>query len=295
MDALARQLKDESVISGEQAVDLLKTVTIPSCPSILTALLQETRGDDIDYAKIVRLISSDVGLAASMLKVANSPYFALRTKVGNVQQAVAVLGLKNIVSIVTNVALKASLSPPGVNMERFWERSGYNAAACAHIARKTRAVDRDLAYNFGLFHDCGIPILMIRFLDYKQTLAAANESGKNSLAVEFAQHATNHAVVGAMLAKNWQLPVSIVEAIRRHHDLELLSQDSEESREVLSLVAISLVAEHAVARFLRFRDDREWSVYGADAAAFLGFCNDELEELVSDIAEILSELRSAAA
>ena len=294
MSDLLGAVTNDSQLNTQQAEEILRSITIPSCPTILTALMHEARQDEVDFSKIVRLVASDVGLAASVLKTANSPFFALLFKLQNVQQAISVLGIKNLLSIIQTVTLRTSLSPPGVNMERFWDRSGYTAVACAHIARSTRSVDRDLAYTFGLFHDCGIPILMLRFPDYKQTLAQANDAGRDFLEIEYERHATNHAIVGGMLARNWQLPAEVVDAIAHHHDRDLFEDKSAVplAGPTHALIATNMVAEYAVARFLEVREDREWVVSGPGAMKYLGIDADDLDEQIVDIREQLSEIRA---
>lgn len=275
-------------LAADSVSDILKTITIPACPTVVAALLEESRRPEVDFQKIIRLISGDLGLAASMMKTANSPFFALRNKVQTVQQATAVLGLKNIINIVNGLALRRSLSPKGVKMERFWDRSNYHAIVSARLARRVPGLNREDAYTFGLFHDCGIPILMQRFPDYKDTLALANRSSRPMLDMENERHGTDHVAVGAMLARNWQLPAFIVEAIRMHHHFEILSEaGADTSDAVRAMSAISLLADHLIARFLDVPDEVEWLAHGASALNYLSFDEDELADLRSDIAEEL--------
>lgn len=276
-------------IAVDSVSDILKTITIPPCPAVVTTLLAESRRPEVDFHKIIRLISGDLGLAASMMKTANSPLFALRNKVQTVQQASAVLGLKNVVSIVNGLALQRSLSPKGVSMERFWDRSNYHARIAARLARRVPGLDREDAYTFGLFHDCGIPILMQRFANYKDTLALANRSARPVWEFENERHGTDHVAVGTMLARNWQLPATIVQAIRQHHHFEILTEAGVGiSDEVRALTAISLLADHLIARFLNVPDEVEWLAHGANALGYLNFDEEELADLRSDIAEELS-------
>lgn len=280
-------------IELETVNGILSTVTIPPCPSVVLSLMEEARRDDVDFQRINRLISGDVSLAASMMKTANSPFFALRSKVQSVQQAVAVLGLKNILKVVTGLELQRSLGKGGgVSMERFWERSNLHAAICGCLARRLPGTSVEDAYTFGLFHDCGIPILMQRFPDYKETLMAANHSSLPVPEVEFERHATSHVMVGAMLAHNWQLPEKIVRAIRGHHDLTLL-EDEREPAEVRTLIALSLLAEHLAARYLGVAEESEWQLWGEQAFAYLGFDNGELEELYPELLEELGDVIAA--
>lgn len=287
---------NEAVINTEVAADsvsdILKTIFIPPCPVVVAALLEEARCADVDFNKIIRLISGDLSLAASMMKTANSPIFALRNKVETVQKAAAVLGLKNILCIVNGLALKRSLSQNGVSMERFWERSNYHATVSTRLARRVPGISQEDAYTFGLFHDCGIPILMQRFPDYKETLLIANRSAKAVWETETERHGTDHVTVGAMLAHNWHLPELIVKAIRMHHNFEILSDSaSTVSDEVRALTAISLLADHLIARFLDVPDEAEWMAHGTVALNYLNFDEEELAELQCDVEEDLNTIR----
>lgn len=279
-------------IGAGQVADLLKTIAIPPCPSVLMALFAEARQDEVDFIKISSLISGDVGLAAAMMKTANSPYFGLRQKVRSVQQATAVLGLKNILSVVSGLSLQKALTPPGFNMDRFWERSNLHAVTCSRLARRLPAVAAEDAYTYGLFHDCGIPLLMQRFPEYRQTLAQANQSPRPLPEMENQAHGTNHVVVGAMLGHNWQLPESVVQAIQFHHDPDVLdAKDGPWSPVVRLLVALSLLADHQVAHFLGYPDEAEWVAHGVAALDYLGFDEEELDEIQQEVADDLAEIR----
>lgn len=279
-------------VAADSVSDILKTIFIPPCPAVVAALLEEARCPDVDFNKVIRLITGDLSLAASMMKTANSPIFALRTKVETVQKAAAVLGLKNILSIVNGLALKRSLTPKGVSMERFWERSNYHATVSTRLARRVPGITQENAYTFGLFHDCGIPILMQRFPDYKETLLLANRSAKAVWEMETERHGTDHVTVGAMLAHNWHLPDLIVKAIRMHHNFEILVDDSSSlSNEVRALAAISLLADHLIARFLDVPDEAEWMAHGSTALNYLNFDEEELADLQYDVEEDLNTIR----
>ncbi|MBS1198022.1 MAG: putative domain HDIG-containing protein, partial [Proteobacteria bacterium] len=243
-------------IDSDLVSEILKTITIPPCPAVLSTLMEESRRDNANFPKIVRLISSDLGLAASTMKTANSPFFGLRQKVQSVQTAATILGLKNIINIITGISLKQSLSPKGINMERFWDRSSYHAIVSARMASRVSGISPEDAYTFGLFHDCGIPILMQRFPDYKETLALANNSARSFRDVENERHNTDHTAVGAMLAKNWQLPQLIVDAIRTHHDLAENGQDLR--NELRDMGAISLISDYIISNFLGLPEEAEW-------------------------------------
>lgn len=281
-------------VSEDAALRTLGEVAIPPCPEIVVELLEETRHAEVDFIRLSRLVMGDVGLAAAVLRMANSPFFALRRKVQSAQQAVAVLGLRNLLKIVYGVVLKQSLGGnDALAMLRFWDRSNFNAVVCAWFAGRLPGLSADDAYTFGLFHDAGIAVMMQRYPDYKQTLLLANAAHTDVTAPEDARYHTNHVLVGAMMANTWYLPEAVVWAIRYHHDLSILAAPRERATpEVCRLVAIRAISEHMVARFLNYPDDAEWDEIREAALSHLGWFEDDLDDLRREMEPLLQETRS---
>lgn len=277
----------------EKAAQLLVNIVIPPCPKIVIALVEEARADDPDLLKLDKLLSGDVGLASAILKTANSPYYGLNRKVQAVKQALLVLGIRAVTNIVTMFALQKALGAAAGNLDRFWDRTNYHAIACARLARQLRFISSDGAFTFGLFNDCGIPILIQRFPDYKETLRLANNSEKRFVDIENERHNTSHALVGSILAHSWHLPDIICTAIRDHHAIELLYEETSEARgDIAALCAISLIADFLVNDFLKAPQEAEWVQHGAQALKFLGFGVDELAEIKLDITDELEQARA---
>lgn len=284
-------LINQTQINSQEAEKILKSIQIPACPDVVMSFMKEMNHEDVDFTKLVKLISGDVGLAAVMLKTANSPFFALRNKVSSIHQAVSVLGLKNMAQIVRGSALQNALGGDKYDMERFWDRSNFTAVVASTMAAQLHDVSREDAYTYGLFHDCGIPILMLKFSDYKEKLAASNKSSDLLIVIEDQHYSTNHAMVGNMLARNWGLPEHISHAIRVHHDHSIFTNHSAPPI-VCTLVAIQLVSEHIVAKFLERPDDAEWNVSGQIALDYLGLSSEDMEEISEDALSELEEIRA---
>lgn len=281
-------------ISETAALQALGEIAIPPCPEIVLELLDEARRAEVDFVRISRLIMGDVGLAAAVLRMANSPFFALRRKVQSVQQAVAVLGLRNLLKIIYGVVLKQSLgTSEALLMMRFWDRSNFNAVVCSYLAGRLPGTSTDDAYTLGLFHDVGIAVLMQRHADYKQTLLLANAAPSDVTAIEDQRYNTNHVLVGAMLANAWYLPEAVVWAIRFHHEPDIFAAPRERATpEVCRLVAIRAISEHLVARFLNYPDDAEWEPLRETVLSHLGWFDDDMDDLRREMEPVLQETRS---
>ncbi|HMV17043.1 MAG TPA: HDOD domain-containing protein [Zoogloea sp.] len=239
---------------------LLRGIDIPPCPAVLTALQREVAAPNASLTRIAQIINGDVSLAASVLKAANSPAFGLSRRVGNVAQAVPVLGMRTLSAITAGVALRTALSGGARRLERFWDSSSKTALLCARLTREFTGVPAETAYTFGLFHDCGIPVLIHRFPDYLDTLQLANGSFDLSFTeVEERRHATHHAAIGTLLTRNWGLPEDISTAILLHHDLDIFRPDADHiAARARTLVALGALASYFVGSSLRMSEDPWW-------------------------------------
>ncbi len=224
----------------------VQDIGIPPCPAILTKLLRETRADEPDFRRVGQLIAGDVALASAVLKVANSSFYGLRSKAQSVQQALAMLGLNTVTQLVTGLLLRQAFAGGGgPAMERYWKMSMATSLISALLCRETGSGDAGVACTFGLFRDCGMPVMQQKFPIYADIFdGSALTPGEPVLEIENERYATNHARVGADLARSWHLPESLCRAILYHHDV-LYSNEvlAESDPGTLALVAIGLVAE----------------------------------------------------
>jgi len=276
---------------------ILGNIVIPPCPRIVLAMVEEARSDDPDFLKLDKLISGDMGLASAVIKTANSPYYGLNHKVLAVKSALHVLGLGSVTNIVTLLALRKALSGPGQAADpfwdQFWDRTNYHAIACARLARQLRFISTDGAYTFGLFNDCGIPVLVQRFANYKETLQQASTSDWPLIEFENERYQTTHALVGSALARSWHLPELVCNAIGEHHNFDLFdAENSAGQGDIAALAAISLIADYLVNDFLGTRQDSEWQRHGAQALDYLGVDEDELFESRTEIFDELQETQA---
>jgi HD-like signal output (HDOD) protein len=274
---------------------LLKGIDIPPCPAVLSALLAEMQRDDANIARISKLITQDVALAAGIMKVANSAFFQPARQVGSITEALGFLGFGQVFNLLVKEVLQKSVGDaPGQRLDRYWDSAAYCAVACANLSLALPGTTRDNAYCFGLFHDCGIPVLMRRFPDYRETLKLANADARRQFTrIEEARHGTQHAVIGHLISRNWGLAPAVGEAILSHHDLSLFEDPQSVGHETLTLIGINLIAEHLVGLVLRDNSDGEWERARPLVADFFGLSQANLTDLVDDMLYRI-EMRKAA-
>lgn len=271
---------------------IVQEIGIPPCPAILTKLLRETRADEPDFRRVGQLIGGDVALASAVLKVANSPFYGLRTKAASVQQALALLGLATVTQLVTGLLLRqAFTSVVGPGMERYWKTSMATSLIAALLCRETARGDSGIACTYGLFRDCGMPVMLQKFPIYADIFdGSVLTPGEPVLEIENERYATNHARVGAQLARSWQLSESLCFAISHHHDVLHSDQIAEHAEAgALSLIAIGLAAEQIYC-LATGTACQEWAVAGERALFELNLTQEKFELLAARVGASINQL-----
>jgi len=282
----------------EQAV---LELDIPSCPGIMLDLAVEGKKEEPDLYRIEKLISSDVGLSAALIKTVNSPFYGLRNKVHSIMQAIHMLGLVNLSLMVTNMVLRDVLKQINPQeLERFWDASSKVAIISAYISERLpyisyehirREIDKDEVYTYGLFQDCGILILLKNHPEYKETLALANQAcDRKFTEIEDAAYGQNHAVVGFVLSRSWGLPDYMCQAIRLHHEHELLAKNMQGiSTSSKDLIGLGLLAEKSIQMILDQNHSCEWEKGGQWVMQHFGINDADFASIVNGIRTLYEE------
>jgi len=285
LNTLAPQATPHSDSDIEAKMRLeVRGIGIPPRPAILDQITREMDKDEPDFKYLADIISSDVGLSASLIKVANSPFFGFGKKVRSVREALLVLGLKIIVRTIAGLSLQKTF-PHIPNLEQFWAASAATARVSGWLAQQIKGPHRvrsDDAYTFGLFRDCGIPVLMIPFPEYQGILKKANAEPLLAFTtVEDQMLSINHAIVGAELAEEWLLPEEIHHAIRHHHELAALEAGASVAMPEIArrLIAIAQIAEYLIQRHTASSQANEWLKLGDACLGLLELKHDDLERI----------------
>lgn len=280
LEALQKENAENNESAVEKNEDPLEGIVIPPQPKILLEL--KSCGGKID--KIIELIEQDAGISAGVIKTINSPLYSLRSTISSISKAVQLLGLDSIISIVNTLALRASIrSDMQVQMEEFWDSSTDVAKAAGAIASETKLCDRDVAYTAGLFHDCGIPLLLQKHKNYFDILKQAYEDETGEF-VKIERNAIkiDHAFVGYKVCKLWNLSENVCLAIRYHHHGNSFLKSEKFNQKAKILGATIMLAEH-IAEIHRTlggkQEDKDWGVFGETVLDVLDMNKDDYENI----------------
>lgn len=185
--------------------------------------MTEMHSQDASLKKAARIVSKDMAMVTKILQLVNSAFFGLRTTISNAEQAVALLGLDTIKSLVLSMQVFAQFDAAKLtffSLDALW-RHGLTVSGYARAIAKQQAVPQatiDDAFTAGLLHDIGLLLLGANLpVQYTGTVALMQEKKMQDWQAEKAVLGASHAEVGAYLLGIWGLNDSIVEAVAFHH------------------------------------------------------------------------------
>lgn len=267
--------------------DELAQIKIPPRPAVMGAIEREMRSPAPNYGALEKVISLDVSISASLLKIANSAFFGHRGTVRSVKEALQVLGLNTVGTAIAGISLRKAFAHVP-NLERFWDSSARIAQLSGWLAIQLKSGSRPVrpeeAYTFGLFRDCGIAVLMSFFSCYFDVLKIANaETERPFTAVEQEQLDVDHGMIGAMLVKEWQLPIEYQAAVELHHDLDAIRGLNSHQVPDLSrhFIAITQLAEFLFQQLSGLNKTCEWPKLGDACLAVLGLSEQDVQDLLT--------------
>ena len=200
---------------------------MPATGAKMLTMLQdpEASGDEIEG-----LLRHDPGLTGNVLKLANSAYLGLPSKVSSVRQAVLLLGLKKLVQLVIASCVSAVMDKPvpGYDLppSGLWRHS-IAVSIAAEALVKDKNIDVDDIFTSALLHDVG-KLILGHFVEDKLEVIEEIATRKRIpyVVAENMVLGTDHAEVGAQILTQWSFPRDVIAAVRWHHDPDLPEQAS---------------------------------------------------------------------
>jgi HD-like signal output (HDOD) protein len=173
-------------------------IDIPAQPEVLTRLSAMLLDENVNLQAVSALISTDMALAAAVLKAVNSSLYGLRGRVQSVQQAITHLGTREIASVTFAMGLKA-VFPAAAELTPLWERASVRGVLMSRIGQAL-GVDPWAAHSSER---------------YRKLLAAAADD-EELLMLEHSEFGVSHDALGAALCESWGLAPAAVASVRFH-------------------------------------------------------------------------------
>lgn len=196
------------------------TRTLFSLPDVAFRVNELIDRPDTRPADLAEVILCDPALAARLLRLVNSAYYALPNSVDTVSQAIHLIGqreLRDLVMATSAVNLFKGLPPEQINMEQFWFHSIACGIAARELARRCHLPEGERLFLAGLLHGIGKLIFYTQCANqYRKVLQLVEREGLNTVAAEQQVFGFTYAEVSAALLKIWRFPERLWMAVAHH-------------------------------------------------------------------------------
>ncbi|MCX7798552.1 MAG: response regulator [Melioribacter sp.] len=219
----------KSLIQNEKTLTKLNSEDgIPTLPEIYYKVEKEINLPDVSIQRIANLISKDLSLTTKILQLANSAYFGISAKIVDILQAINILGLNVIKSIIvytkvfTNLEKKRELKEI---IETIWNHSilvsNISHKIIYHFTKEKELAEQ--AYIAGILHDIGKVILLNIEHDYEKLLKLFNINAEIDDDKIKKEYGATHSEIGAYTLAIWGFHKSVVDAVLLHHSFHTIN------------------------------------------------------------------------
>jgi HD-like signal output (HDOD) protein len=262
--------------------------SIPSMPKILIEVQRICADENGEISDLASIVATDIGLSSAILKTINAPLYGMSRTVSDISQAVMLLGMKSVSTLIAGILIKESFrGEAAIRFERLWDNASLVADTMIYIGQNIEdKVAPENLYTTGLFHDCGIAAMSMRFSStYLETLLLANEDhSKSQVEHEDIMHNTNHSVVGYFIASGWKLPKDICQVILNHHEKDFLTRNKSHTQNLI--YATLKTADNMVSSLKRRQNIQGWDVIKEACYEQLGIEEHKYLDLCEDLEDI---------
>lgn len=241
--------------------------------------------------KIAEAINFEPALVTRILRLANSPLYALEKNVATIQQAINAVGtviIHDIVMMELTSATFAKSIYKSPDVRTIWKHSLAVALLSRELSKvmKNRATEE--AFVCGLLHDIGKIILLSHDEDAFAELAETSTEGE-TLRMEVGKFGYNHAEVGALVARRWGLPDEVCYSILHHHD------PSQADKQMIVTYIVDVADMIANFRGIGLRREDESRLAHSESVIHLGLTREHLDEAWNAVEQSLNEVIKAFA
>lgn len=199
---------------------------MPAFPISVHRVMELAADINTDPKELVAIIEHDPVLIMRILKLANSPYFRLSQRITSVNHAVVIVGFNTVKNMALSIAAIGVLrlkTESGFDMEAFLLHS-LSTATIARLFAKSMRIPTKSSFDYflsGLLHDYGkIVFAHFKPLEFQTALILAREKCIPLHEAEMEIFNIDHAQVGTILGEKWNLPSSLLEVMKTHHNHE---------------------------------------------------------------------------
>jgi HD-like signal output (HDOD) protein len=203
------------------------TLVLPTLPEIALKVREAADDPEVNLGKMSDIIAQDPALSLGMLKVANSAVFGRTVKVETVAQSVTRIGLRQIKSIATAMAVEQMFVSKNATISEYMQKSWNKTVDVAAVAislmtlylqkNKHAAFTLDTITLAALIHNIGVLPILLEAENHPEVFA--NPTFIQQAIIKFSNE------IGAEVTKAWDFSPEFTELVMAWNDLSVLPKE----------------------------------------------------------------------
>ncbi|OOF26529.1 HDOD domain-containing protein [Salinivibrio proteolyticus] len=187
---------------------------LPKIPKIVQELIDLVNSDSADLSQIAEKIAYDQVISARVLRLSNSAYFGRARNIGSVNEAVIRLGLGPVRTLVVSSALMSAFDVDSeLDIDAFWQHT-FEVATISKALAGSLKMDPNEAFTAGMLHNLGELLIMTTAYEQLDRINLHIEAGKPKQEAQELILGVTSAELGGELARKWNFPDRLCDAIR---------------------------------------------------------------------------------
>ena len=261
--------------------------SLPPFPETALRAIEVLQDPNTSAKDFVEVIKYDQSITANVLRVVNSAYYSLPSKVNSLEQATAFLGSEAVMQLLlvsgSLTYFENDLICYGLKAEKLLAHSVSCGLACRALAEKTSPKQSAVFFTAGLLHDIG-KVVLNSFVEeqYLEIVKMVESDSCSLLQAEREVLGTDHAQVGGEIASKWGLPSEIAGPVSIHHEPQ-----KAQNGDVLTQVVY--LADNISRIIIGVKGAERWSFKKINAA--LVRCRLQIEDLDNTIGMVEGDMK----
>jgi len=284
--------KDNSANNSKTKAEVLKrrVKDIPSLPEVVTKVMELVQDPKSSAAQLSRVISHDPGLTSRVLRLVNSAYYGFPKQISSIQHAIMILGFTTMRGLVLSTSIFKIFAPKSgkaasLNYKQFWKHSLVTAIAAKTINKYLFFPEEDDLFSAAILHDIGKIILdQYDHDNYLNVLLEVPDQNDFNKVLEAENKFCEivHPEIGYIVAEGWNLPESLSNVIKYHHN----PLESENNPKMAGIVYLGNIFAKNLVDCERF----DPSLFSQNVLEYFGLGEDDLLDINSRIIEDIQDI-----
>ena len=271
---------------------------LPSVPETLIEILRLIDDPHSGAADLARVVRVDAPLAAKIIRLANSPYYGGRERIGEIGRCIAVIGYRTMrsvaicLTVATNLMTAVANAGGRLDYRALWRHSVAVAAVAKHLAELAGWDEPEELFSAGLLHDLGKFVIELHAPEaYDQVVYGRARTGVALVEAERDAFGFDHATAGETFARAWRFPEFLCACFGGHHRTTAGLAAPERTVRGIALVAL---ADYLANTMQPPRSDLGFDPALCDARRLHAEAGLEVEQVEAELPAMAEAVRRAA-